>query len=97
MQNFLCTIYPEQLDHPRNQSIGTRGQVVATTRPSALEFAIADESAGVRIGQPDRQCELKRRSLRVATQSREAATVRLDDRPTDRQTHAHALDFGREE
>ena len=97
LRNFLRAIYPAQLHPLCNQFIATRGQVVATTRPSALGFAIADESAGVRVGHPDRQCELERRSLRVAAQSREAATVRLDDRPTDRQTHAHALDLGREE
>ncbi len=79
------------------EKIAIRNDFVEAALPHRVLRLSNVESAGVRVGHPDRQRELERCPFRVRTQGREAATVRLDDRPTDRETHSHALDLGREE
>ena len=79
------------------EEIAIQNDFVEAQLPHRVLRSSHVELAGVRVRHPDRQRELERCPLRVRTQGREATTVRLDDRPTDRETHSHALDLGREE
>src|SRR5262249_13613971 len=74
-----CEVYEL---HSTFEESAIRNDFVEAPLPHRVLPSSNVESATVRVRHPDRQRELELCPLRVRTQGREAATVRLDARPT---------------